>query len=948
MSVGLASTARTGPAVPRPVADELRQHVQHLFFQTDLPSEGRDYVMRCLTSPPARTVQGRFGNAVHRVHSHKAGSVFLESRRGEYPAALLMDRTPEVVTFRAQPPTLDLLLKDEQGTVRTRVQYTADFLVVLRDGFCVREYRDEGSLVDRNFKNPFQFYTDSSHQWHYRAAEEAFAEMGLRYEVHTNQSLPIRLIENARFLEDYASAECPPVDSRVAMRLREIIQTRRYISFLDLLDEGFTADQIFRSVVDGLVDADLERQRLDDTSRLTLFSDLATAEVYRLHELSKLGEPLPVPGTVMLRPGSRVSFFGRSYTVILPGECDVMLQDAEGEVRAVSLEMLRKLQATGQLEGDGFRSTVRRETIADVPPAALERALERFRMLEGEAARTRSARTLTRYRQRINGTNSRIDAVLALVDRTDRRGNRTSKVSEEADRIALVAVRRVYNTAAKRYKKAAYGAYVEMCRLRSEAGKTVHPMSYASFCKRCDQAEDVKSREGRRKAYQKGKIRQRLENDVLIHGVMPHDVCYVDHTVATVATVCPDGTDLGKPTFTVAIDGNTTQTRAFVLTYLPPSAWTVLMVLRDYVRRHQRLPRMLSVDGGADFKSREVEAFCELYGITFRLRAASMPRGGAMVERLLGASEQETLAAMEGNTRQMRDPRQVTKSINPFRRTRVTLKSVHDALEHYLFEVRPNRINPSLGRTPNDYERRRLRETGERSHTLVRFDENLMLMTAPRRKANWSLTLDKRRGIQLDGVWFRHPEMDKVPAGSKLQVRLEPWMANVIYVLINGQWRCAVSRDPRSYLARSAFEVELARRRSRELARKNYVSGSVSGAQAAERNRYLDPRHFDSRLNVQVREMRTVYDRLNMTLALPLPEGAVVLDAPFTASELTLSEPTVVVDRVEPELSGNRCEPADQALPPHEPSPTESTDDHPDAQGVTEDDDLFGNIEGMY
>jgi len=82
----------------------------------------------------------------------------------------------------------------------------------------------------------------------------------------------------------------------------------------------------------------------------------------------------------------------------------------------------------------------------------------------------------------------------------------------------------------------------------------------------------------------------------------------MDHTILNLATVGEDASALGKPLFTVATDGHTTQTRAFYLCYEPPSAKVVLMTLRDYVRRNHRLPKILVVDGGKEFRSKELKS----------------------------------------------------------------------------------------------------------------------------------------------------------------------------------------------------------------------------------------------------------------------------------------------------------------------------------------------------
>jgi transposase InsO family protein len=342
----------------------------------------------------------------------------------------------------------------------------------------------------------------------------------------------------------------------------------------------------------------------------------------------------------------------------------------------------------------------------------------------------------------------------------------------------------------------------------------------------------------------------------------------MDHTIATIATVSPEGSDLGKPTLSVARDGHTTHARALVLSYDPPSAKIVLLVMRDYVRRHNRLPKMLVVDNGKEFHSTELELFCRLYDIDIRYRKAGEPRGGAMIERELGVIEEELFAQMQGNTRQMRDPRLVTKSINPFGRAIWTLTALWGATDEFLFKVKPERIHPALGMTPNSFEAKRLSETGQREHMLIRFDENIMLMTCPHARRPFH-KVDKRRGVWVDGMYHWHHKMTAVKKDVKVEVRLEPWVANVIYVQLDGQWVAAIARNQRPYAGRTRRSVEVALREEQRRAKLLANKDTTSKKQLEKKERLWAPDTFDPRIDAQQREMIYLYEKLGMTEALP-------------------------------------------------------------------------------
>ena len=845
--------------------------VQEIFIRDNLSLAARNYVLHPFLYGPSRPASNKFGNAMVKHCSQKAGQVLLESRRGELAAAIHLDITKDVVAYSVQPPQLDLQITNAEGRVTGRVPYTPDFVVLRNDGIEIREQRDLTFLVERMRKNPFQYYLDEVGEWHYRAAETHFKQLGLPYRICTNQSLPAVLINNAVFLEDYLLESCPELDEVKGCALKQKVENERCLSMRALLDvHGFDADTIFKAIAIGWVHVDLERQRLDITHDLKIYSDEATEKAYRLIEVANMPAPLPIPGTLWVRSNSRLCFGGKHYTVILSSERDVAVRADNGELSYLPLNSLQQLHEANQLTGDGIRTEQDAKNIANVSPAELNRALLRLEAVREGKSDKYSSRSIANFCSK-TATLSHVDALLALVDEQKKKGNRNAKLPSVVEELAVQAIQQVFNTPAKRSFKAAYAAHHDLCEEMARSQQSqIWPMSYVTFIKRCKEYESVKAREGKRAAYQKAPIVQSLDNLYPVHGVRPHEVLYIDHTIAIIATVGLDGADLGKPTLTVAVDGYVRKARAMILTYDPPSTTLVLLLLRDYVRRHGRLPKMISVDNGADFRSKELARFCQIFGIELRFRSPGEPRGGAMIERLLGATEQEIFSAMEGNTKQLRDPRLVTKSVNPFSNAVWTLTAVYHALDDYLFDERPNRPHSALGMTPNEFEKIRLEETGQRSHRFVRFDENIMILTAPHAKKPFHKLCD-RRGIWVGYQWYRHPSMDLLKKGASLEVRIESWLYSVVYVMIKGEWRAAVGGNSRHFDGKGRREIEIAFREQERAAGSKAQRYSLAKEGLSFRKKLLDPKHYDPRIGKQQAEMRYLYDQLNMTFAMKIP-----------------------------------------------------------------------------
>ena len=851
------------------IRPDMRAQIERVIFDLRLGEATRHYVWTCIDQGPSRQVQGRGGNVLVNYQSRKTGiRLLLESRRGEYAGAVLLDQDPNVLAFFAQPPQVDLQLLAPGGEVRGRTRYTPDMLVVLRDRIVVRETRDNARLVHALMKNPYQFYRDDAGVWHYRAAEDHFRGLGLHYELLSNQALPAQLVENTRFLEDYATDGRPSLDPERALQIRAVMQEQRCCSLHHLLDRGFSANEIYTAIVDEVVYVDLNTDRLAASGELLICSDRATHQAAREVRLSKQPAPLPIPGTLEMRPGSKLRFGSATYCVLFVSHDSVLLQDEIGRRQDYKLHDILKMHGEGVLSGGEAVQSTGVRPFADVSPDALDRAMDRLNAMRAGASESYSARSISRFRTLTAHARNDADALLLLVDKFEQRGNRERRISETNQELIEAAIHQYYNQPEVRGYKGVWDKYCGMCDTTREAdGSLVRPIGYPAFTRHAARLDDPKARRGKRAAYQVEPLYAALDNGSPVHGVRPHEVCYVDHTTANIALVSPNAMALGKPTLTLAVDGFTTHPRAQVLSFDAPSARTVLMVLRDYVRRHQRLPRILSIDNGPEFRSRELQFICSIYNIELRFRPPARARHGAMVERLLGASEDEVLSELLGNTRIMKQgTRQVTKSVDPFSRAEWTLAGLHGVLEKYLFEERPERPHPALGVTPNAFETEKLRETGDRSARFVHFDENLLLMTSPHPKRAMH-KVDRQRGVWVGGIWYNHPALRDIAKGTSVEVRIEPWHASVVYVQVGRRWVTATGNCQRWLSSRTSREVEVVLREERRRATHTAARASVDANLRSKRHRLWKPEDFDSRLAEQQRETRHLLETLGMTVA---------------------------------------------------------------------------------
>jgi putative transposase len=286
-----------------------------------------------------------------------------------------------------------------------------------------------------------------------------------------------------------------------------------------------------------------------------------------------------------------------------------------------------------------------------------------------------------------------------------------------------------YETLKQKRKFHVYGALVRSC----ESEGTVAP-SYKTFSVAVDrrlQGDLVLKRRGRRAAYQLAPPYLELHLTTPRHGERPFQICHIDHTELDVEIVCSStGRNLGRPWLTIFLDAFSRRVLAFFLCFDPPSYRSCMMVLRECVRRHGRLPQILVVDGGNEFESVYFETLLARYECTKKTRPPAQPRFGSVCERLFGTSTQ-LIYSLAGNTQVTKNVRQVTTSVDPKKHAVWTLEFLHNRLCDWAYEFYDTTMHPALGQSPRDCFALGLERSGNRPHRQIPYDEEFRMMTLP-------------------------------------------------------------------------------------------------------------------------------------------------------------------------------------------------------------------------
>lgn len=759
------------------------------------PVDGRRIVLDAVKFAPVRNVESRGGgNVITTYQSRKMQrQIDTESRHFEFQAAVGHEYDPAVHEYYAQPGRFKIEVIDAQGEIHT-IDHTPDFLIISTDRIVVEEWKPWSRMVGLARRNPWRYEQDAEGNWRAPGIEMWFAARGIEYRIRTERDIPYRRRDNFIHLEDYLHPAASPCPVEVEVRVRDVLSKEPVLYLMELYDQAdCQPDDVFKLIADGLLVADLDGAPITEPNRCRVFRDAAVREFeYARHQ----PESFPQPGVVDIRAGAKIRYNHQLYTVTVMGVSNVVLTDASGGITEISVDNLARLAESGAVVMDiAAPDEPSRVSLSDFSQEELLAALKRQRGLNDNTLPERTHNRLEHYvvQAKINGQ----DELIALVPRTRDRGNRTPRLTAQQEELIARVIREEHLTNRAANKAHCYRKLKSLC---DEVG--VKPPSFPTLSARIKalpQQKSDRARHGKRVAYKNAAFVPNLNVDTPVHGSRPFQYVHMDHTELDLEMICiRTGKSLGRVWLSLAIDAFTRRILGIYLSYDPPSYRSNMMLIRDIVRRHRRLPQFIVVDNGADFRSNDFELFTQLMGIHLRFRPAGQPRYGSVMERIFGTIHTQYIHNLSGNTKALKNVRQTTGKFFPSRLAEWTLEWLYYGIEHWAFEYYDQAIHPALGLSPREAFERGMAISGHRPHRIVTLSKDFLILTCPTVKRQKGLRkVDRQRGVKVhDRYLYWCPELgDPKLEGKKVPVKFDPWDASTVYVQINKRWipaRCKV------------------------------------------------------------------------------------------------------------------------------------------------------------
>lgn len=769
-----------------------KEAVLSLLDRLGTSPKAKNLVLEARIKAPVREVASRGGNVITAIASRKMQrQIHTESRHIEFQAALRYEYDLAVLEYFPQPCELKLEVIDEVTGEIHKVQHFPDFLLLRADRVELVEWKSEAKLERLAERYPWRYIRDDEGRWAAPGIERLLGEWGIVYRICTDGDLNPRWSENMLALEDYFHPGAEPCPPEVLEKIRTALREEPYLFLADLYAEPyhFKPDQLLKAIADGELVADLYRHDLTKPRLAKVYRDKAVMEL-----LSGYGGKPPV-GEVRsyqfpVAPGVAFAFDGQRYVIAVVGEKSIVLSDSSSGQTEVTHGWLHRMHVEKRVVPESHTLPQTQESLARYSETELQLALQRQKFLERMDGP--SERTKRRWRQRqlaaeLHGNNE----VLALVPHTRDRGNRAPRLSAEQEAAMAQVIQTKWLTPEAPNCKACYKFLETAC---EDAGLDLP--SYPTFIERIKALDVTKSnraRHGKRLAYQEDEFVQYLNVDTPVHGSRPFQYCHIDHTLLDIELICSTtGKNLGRPWFSLAVDSFTRRILGIYLTYDVPSYVATMMVLRDVVRRHNRLPQFVVADNGADFRSANFENLLESLGSHLRFRPSGQPRHGSVLERMFGRAHSEYVHNLAGNTKATKRVRMTTGKFLPKNLAEWTLEAMYYGLTYWAFEHYDQEIHPTLGMSPRASYEKGIAESGARAHTHLVCNTDFLIATCPSVDRGGVRTVNRQRGVKFNDFYYWAPEFrDLKLAGRKVAVRYEPWDASTGYAEVNKTWvRC--------------------------------------------------------------------------------------------------------------------------------------------------------------
>lgn len=814
--------------------------------QQQLTAHSRSLIAAIRAAPPSRRVQGRSKNVSGVYPSRKMGqTIQFESHTVELWAIYQMEHDPDVLEYYDQPPPFKIQYQNKTGR-KISHYHTPDFFVLRTTGAAWEEWKTETELKRLAEKYPGRYQKTETGNWHSPPGIAHAESFGLKYHVRTDTELHPIFTQNLIFLEDYFRFKSN-IPLTITQQILAAVQATPGITFAATVASipGVRANDIYAMIATEQLYVDLYAVPLVEHWRVQLYPDQATHHAITHLAIGTTQHYREIPSPTTLLPNTVLLWDSSLWTLVNKGETTTTLLPEIGQPIQLPTEYFLQMLSGGIIN---IQNCEKQATINDAvqalmdaaSPADLKEANRRFHLVQAYRKRHTdiykniAPSTLRRWVKQFREAEAKLGCgYVGLLPRINSRGNRQPKAPTKSSELLDKFILEHFETPRQAPAASVYRAYTRAC-----LSLNIQPLSERTFYTRLKKRpthEQTKKRQGAKAAYPTEPIVLELAKTTPRHGDRPFAIVHIDHTqldieLRSIAT----GRNLGRPWLTLLIDAYSRRIMSVYLTFDPPSYRSCMMALRICVKRFGRFPQAVVVDGGKEFHSLYFDTLLARYHCIKKTRPGGKPRFGSVIERLFGTTNTEFVYNLLGNTQASKQPRQLTKVVDPKQQAVWTLADLYTYLSEWAYQVYDNLDHDSLGTTPLQVYNDGLLIAGEREHRNIPYNEDFLMATRPSTPKGNAL-VQPGVGIKVNYLYywndaFRNPAVEK----TKVPVRYDPFDMGVAYAYLEGRWVKCISQYYSTFVGRTEKEVLLAAQEIRQKDKRNVVSTNISAKRLAD------------------------------------------------------------------------------------------------------------------
>lgn len=799
-------------------------------------------------SDPSRNVRSGTRNVVTHYASQKMGCVIkAEARCTELAALFQWDHDRDTHEFYDQPPRIKKIRIDENGRERSS-SYTPDFFVLAEDFIGWVECKDERWLRDQEAEGKIEYVRDEQGTWRCPPAERYADEFGLGFRVRSSAESDPILIQNIADLSDYYRSDCPAVERSQLATARTLLGADGWCWLRDLIQNSaeLPADAIFKMIADEQLFVDMSSfPIMNESNRVRVFKTRTLMETSSLWLPSLSAPQIAGVPQVAMKAGTPLLWDGHAYEILNVGENAVYLRSEDRPLVDIPRPSFEQMVHNGTIVGTQEYADPRAENAARQLQRATASdfacALHRYYCIHPELCpssevHSSSERARRKWRARARASVEEFgNEFVALLPWTDKRGNRSSRFDDRT----LELMHQVIDDEVMSPTKSGYFVAWSLLKVKCEKDGLLAPSrkTFACEIRRKKTPEDLKkARQGEKAGYDLEMPYLSLERETPKHGCRPFDIAHIDHTQLDLQFVDESfGRSMKKAWLTVLIDAFTRVILAWVVLFDPPSYRSCMLVVRDCVRRHQRFPKTIVADQGSDFKSKYFDLLIAYLGSHKRMRPASKPRYGSIIERFFGLNNTEFVHALRGNNQALQSPRSMSASHNPVALAVWNLRAFREAFEGFLANYYHAVEHPALGVAPSKALELGMLQSGARTHTLITYGREFVIATMPTTEKG-TAKIQPNTSFKANRIEYFSKNLALL-VGADLEVKYDPFDLSRAYVMTPDGWTEGISNYAELLAGRSEKEIEAI---STEINELNGRTGLRESERASQLGKFIE------------------------------------------------------------------------------------------------------------